>query len=893
MSQLQSKDIDLEERLMNNSFYSYDKSNATTRTSTVPTSFMKNSPSIKALENILNEKSKSFNYNLNNLSMQSMQSTQTFQTAHELLNSSSTVKLDTIDASPLSHNDSTFHDEEVFSKERKNSELPDDERITNATDNEDTLIDDSHGSGSKYVKMPSLIPPDLKEERKSMLDIPEETIKPPVTPKADVKKEIPMRKFGSFANYETPKSMTTPSPRKSPHVRSSSAFDLTSKPKESPNKHKRSSTLTDLANFSTKEEKKSKFSFKSLFKKKEKKPKDTLKDKKPLKPVETKKLVPKTVKMPEKQEKSPTSAPYNSNIKLPNERTGMSTAFKSNTNINFIREVTEDNDDTFQEQPTQFNDDYDTHNLMNDPAKKVISSNKYGEEMVLEPSPLPKSNNPFANYMPPTEAPTNHTVNHNFYDDDDDIFGSPKQDINDQLLGDSLFPKSLNPQEVESIVSLERSRSVKSMRSSKRTSFVNYDGSDENIILFNDSFNNSFNSPTSNVSRSNSILKKSKYGSIDSKVNKPSNDEGEFSDLMEFSDFINFDNFEGVNLDFDVDVSMDPEIELKESLAPSPLPPAEVSPLPPTPVAKEGSTSSPIIVPSSPSIDEQTEATEVTEDTEDPIAPLNISPRTPEITVTQQYSSLLTPNLEEIETSPELKKSPILNEINTQRSYPPTRSVNDNGPRPISMSFKGLKGPSFGDKLSQRPLRSSDSHQSFNISFNDDSDYSSSAVGDGFGSSDEEEFDDEEPIDRYEEFYESEEESEKENYKHFQPPPSMLAKFKRQSVISSPMSQSSYNSPSSLRSPNFASPSGLGRLSHFTNSPKSLTSQKKKSAGVQFSSRIILFETYNGDEYDRHPDTATCNQLTPSLAQIIREEINELKSSMAVHEESRCFTHYL
>ena len=63
--------------------------------------------------------------------------------------------------------------------------------------------------------------------------------------------------------------------------------------------------------------------------------------------------------------------------------------------------------------------------------------------------------------------------------------------------------------------------------------------------------------------------------------------------------------------------------------------------------------------------------------------------------------------------------------------------------------------------------------------------------------------------------------------------------------------------------------------------------------GVRFSSRIILYDTYNEDEYDRHPDTATCNQLTPLLAQQIKDELNSFKSEMEIHVESKCYTHFL
>lgn len=61
---------------------------------------------------------------------------------------------------------------------------------------------------------------------------------------------------------------------------------------------------------------------------------------------------------------------------------------------------------------------------------------------------------------------------------------------------------------------------------------------------------------------------------------------------------------------------------------------------------------------------------------------------------------------------------------------------------------------------------------------------------------------------------------------------------------------------------------------------------------VKFSSKIILYETYDELEYDRHPDISTCNQLTPQLAQMIKAELNELKREMEVHEDSRCYTQF-
>ncbi|GME79331.1 unnamed protein product [Ambrosiozyma monospora] len=61
---------------------------------------------------------------------------------------------------------------------------------------------------------------------------------------------------------------------------------------------------------------------------------------------------------------------------------------------------------------------------------------------------------------------------------------------------------------------------------------------------------------------------------------------------------------------------------------------------------------------------------------------------------------------------------------------------------------------------------------------------------------------------------------------------------------------------------------------------------------VRFSSRILLYDTYTEDEYDRHPESGTCNNLTPQLAVMIKNELNEVKAEMEVHELSRCYTHF-
>jgi hypothetical protein len=44
-----------------------------------------------------------------------------------------------------------------------------------------------------------------------------------------------------------------------------------------------------------------------------------------------------------------------------------------------------------------------------------------------------------------------------------------------------------------------------------------------------------------------------------------------------------------------------------------------------------------------------------------------------------------------------------------------------------------------------------------------------------------------------------------------------------------------------------------------------------------FNPRIIFHDTWPSQEYDRRGDIATCNRLTPMLAQQIKEELNSFK----------------
>ncbi|KAI2626559.1 hypothetical protein GGR54DRAFT_476515 [Hypoxylon sp. NC1633] len=59
-----------------------------------------------------------------------------------------------------------------------------------------------------------------------------------------------------------------------------------------------------------------------------------------------------------------------------------------------------------------------------------------------------------------------------------------------------------------------------------------------------------------------------------------------------------------------------------------------------------------------------------------------------------------------------------------------------------------------------------------------------------------------------------------------------------------------------------------------------------------FSPRIVFYDTWPSGEYDRRGEIATCNRLTPMLAQQIKEELNSFKMEMEVHETSKIYTHF-
>lgn len=55
------------------------------------------------------------------------------------------------------------------------------------------------------------------------------------------------------------------------------------------------------------------------------------------------------------------------------------------------------------------------------------------------------------------------------------------------------------------------------------------------------------------------------------------------------------------------------------------------------------------------------------------------------------------------------------------------------------------------------------------------------------------------------------------------------------------------------------------------------TPQGASKRNATFSPRIVFYDTWPSQEYDRRGEVATCNRLTPMLAQQIKEELNNFK----------------
>lgn len=64
---------------------------------------------------------------------------------------------------------------------------------------------------------------------------------------------------------------------------------------------------------------------------------------------------------------------------------------------------------------------------------------------------------------------------------------------------------------------------------------------------------------------------------------------------------------------------------------------------------------------------------------------------------------------------------------------------------------------------------------------------------------------------------------------------------------------------------------------YFGSDVKPAPSPPMASKSLVFSPRIQLHDTWTSGEYDRRGEIATCNRLTPLLAQQIKEELNNFK----------------
>lgn len=65
-----------------------------------------------------------------------------------------------------------------------------------------------------------------------------------------------------------------------------------------------------------------------------------------------------------------------------------------------------------------------------------------------------------------------------------------------------------------------------------------------------------------------------------------------------------------------------------------------------------------------------------------------------------------------------------------------------------------------------------------------------------------------------------------------------------------------------------------------------------KRRNLAFQETTILWETYSSDEYNRSAIDYIARGLTPAIATLIKRELNEVKSEMEVHEESRHHTQF-
>lgn len=78
-----------------------------------------------------------------------------------------------------------------------------------------------------------------------------------------------------------------------------------------------------------------------------------------------------------------------------------------------------------------------------------------------------------------------------------------------------------------------------------------------------------------------------------------------------------------------------------------------------------------------------------------------------------------------------------------------------------------------------------------------------------------------------------------------------------------------------------------------TGASGSLTRSSMQKKRICFTEEHIYHSTWPAHVYDRRGELATCNRLTPLLAQRIKEELNSFKmEEMEVAPSSRIYTHF-
>ncbi|KAK4157977.1 hypothetical protein C8A00DRAFT_39686 [Chaetomidium leptoderma] len=118
------------------------------------------------------------------------------------------------------------------------------------------------------------------------------------------------------------------------------------------------------------------------------------------------------------------------------------------------------------------------------------------------------------------------------------------------------------------------------------------------------------------------------------------------------------------------------------------------------------------------------------------------------------------------------------------------------------------------------------------------------------------------------------------------------------SVTDSPNSSAPSTPNEDSQGPRRAGTLSIGSEDYFVSALRLRDSKSAPSTpqgmkrNATFSPRIIFFETWPSQEYDRRGEIATCNRLTPMLAQQIKEELNTFKMEMEVHENSKIYTHF-